>query len=560
MKPLADWLSTLGTASLDIFWLPLLAWTALAFVIYLGLRCWRKGPALVQYHAHLALLLALPLSALLAPLLSPMSPLAMTDLVYFPEDQPIPDYSIMATEISGLPLLPEEELPLADAVPVLAVEEASPFNISWSQVLGFLTVAALGLSAFLLARMAYLTWGLYTFQRTLSPVQEPRVYRMLDALTQEMNIPGRIALRTADSHTTPMTFGWRRPVIVLPSSLLTDEVALRMTLIHELIHIRRHDYAVSWVVRLTCCLFAIHPGVWLLQRRIEQFREISCDAEAVAGDQVNVRQYVELLLRFSPLTDLAGPTALRMVELDSTLKQRIHAMKEKMRFTSSTRRFSIPLALGLLLIPTLFAACISKTNSETVHVTSDAVLAEDVAQEIEAEELLMEELEMLALREQELALRQQELNLIGEEMALRERVIKEQKFRAEDGPTEVVQAAAEAEAMYREALALRQQQADLELLDRSRVREGAHLKREFQRLEIEMEYLKREVRSASETLGALMNQYEVKRDKSMEGEIDLTRQRYNLLRGLYSQRLEQYELLKMQLFTQKALGKTGQVE
>ena len=57
MTLIADWLQALGGAGLDLFWRPLLAWTLVFLPLYGALRLWRSAPALVQYHAHLALLL-----------------------------------------------------------------------------------------------------------------------------------------------------------------------------------------------------------------------------------------------------------------------------------------------------------------------------------------------------------------------------------------------------------------------------------------------------------------------------------------------------------------------
>ena len=59
MTLIADWLQALGGAGLDMFWRPLLAWTLVFLPLYGALRLWRSAPALVQYHAHLALLLAM---------------------------------------------------------------------------------------------------------------------------------------------------------------------------------------------------------------------------------------------------------------------------------------------------------------------------------------------------------------------------------------------------------------------------------------------------------------------------------------------------------------------
>ena len=55
MTLLADWLQTLGTATLGALWAPLLAWTALAFAAMSLLRLWRSAHTLVHYTTRTAL-------------------------------------------------------------------------------------------------------------------------------------------------------------------------------------------------------------------------------------------------------------------------------------------------------------------------------------------------------------------------------------------------------------------------------------------------------------------------------------------------------------------------
>ncbi|MCH8962444.1 MAG: M56 family metallopeptidase, partial [Bacteroidetes bacterium] len=388
MTLIADWLHMLGGAGLDVFWRPLLAWTLVFLPLYGALRLWRGAPALVQYHAHLALLLALPLSLALAPLVS----------------WPAPEAAVFVDDVFPLPSLERDAVAAPEGGPVVAPAQGLVWGLAhW---IGVLTLFAAGCAAFLLIRMLYLAYALRGFRRRLVPVEDPRTHRLLRALTEEMGVRDDVALLATPDDTTPMTFGWRRPVIVLPAALLDDEPALRLTLLHELIHIRRRDYAVSWVVRLVSGLFAIHPGVWLLHRRIDQYREISCDAETLGQTTEGAGAYARLLVRFSPLYDLAGPAALRMAKLDSTLKKRITAMHHTLRFTSSLRlrRWSLPLAALLLLIPALLAACATEnTTTETVIVTAAPEDAEhqkfvhgeqlELAQQITDELTWREELE-----------------------------------------------------------------------------------------------------------------------------------------------------------------------
>ncbi len=463
---LADWLQTLGAAGLDGFWRPVLAWTLVCLPLYAGLRLWRSAPPLVQYHAYLALLLALPLSLALAPFVS--WPALAPDVAVFADDVPAP-----------LPLVEAVPAP-TDAAPVVAT--APPPVATWGMAhwIGLLTLLAAGTAAWLLLRTAYLAYGLRRFRRRLVPVEDEWAHRLFGTLAGQVGVREAVALYRAPDETTPMTFGWRRPVIVVPTTMLDDEPALRLTLRHELIHVRRRDYAVSWVVRLVGALAAIHPGVWLLRRRIDQYREISCDAETLAGAPGLARRYARLLLHFSPLTDLAGPAALRMVELDSTLKKRINAMQKAVRFPVSARlrRWSLPLAAALLLIPALLAACATENKSETVIVTAE----NEEANEFIAQE---EQLREAEFRYREVLEEYMELEAPGdvaqEELAEQERALARQKI--------------ELEKLAREQYLMVQAQ--------EKALQEAYEGQKLKRLELQMTYLQGKIKEVAKQLDKL---------------------------------------------------------
>jgi len=517
MNPMADWLHLLGASSFDVFWRPLLVWTLVCLPLYAALRLWRGAPSLVQYHAHLALLLALPLSLALAPFASWLIP--------------TPEAVTFAGDLLDLPLPAVEPIPV-EVSPDAVAPSAEALGFGWGVThwIGVLTVLAAGCAVLLLIRLAYLTYGLRRFRRRLSPVDAASVRSLCDGLAREMGVRVPVALYSTQDETTPMTFGWQRPVIVLPEALLGDAPALRLTLLHELVHVRRRDYVVGWVVRIVHGLFAVHPGVWVLRRRIDQYREISCDAETLAGGQVKAGQYARLLVRFSPLTDVAGPAALRMVEFDSTLKKRITAMHNLTQAASSLRlrRWSLPLAGLLLLIPALFIACATEnTTSETVIVAAESA---DAVEEVELADATEEaehrfgvmvrqrsQEEELAQRRHELALRQQEMALHEMELRLKESV-ERQKMQELD-----------------------------------RVHEQRFAAQELKRFAVQMEYLKEEIKKGKRALDDPAQRKELVE----RGEFDLTTQRLQLLNALYMQRLEQYETMKMQQFTEEALRKSA---
>ena len=81
----------------------------------------------------------------------------------------------------------------------------------------------------------------------------------------------------------PAAIGWWRPAILIPAGLLTGlpPAQLDALLLHELAHLRRHDWLVEIAVSLIEGLLFFHPAVWWLGGRLRQAREQCCDSQAV---------------------------------------------------------------------------------------------------------------------------------------------------------------------------------------------------------------------------------------------------------------------------------------
>ena len=115
-----------------------------------------------------------------------------------------------------------------------------------------------------------------------SPATVAAVERFRE-LTLQMRIPKTVRLLESMQIDVPITFGWLKPVVLMPPSLLTglspDE--LDAVLAHELADIRRCDYLVNLIQTFSETLLFFHPVVWMLSRRIRIEREYCCDDEAV---------------------------------------------------------------------------------------------------------------------------------------------------------------------------------------------------------------------------------------------------------------------------------------
>lgn len=105
-----------------------------------------------------------------------------------------------------------------------------------------------------------------------------------DHLAMRFGLTRTIRLVLSSRINTPMVVGWLRPMLLVPVGILTamDPVGLEALLIHELAHIRRHDYFVNVLQCLVEILLFYHPAVWWISRRVRVERELCCDDEAVA--------------------------------------------------------------------------------------------------------------------------------------------------------------------------------------------------------------------------------------------------------------------------------------
>ncbi|WP_114326934.1 M56 family metallopeptidase [Candidatus Colwellia aromaticivorans] len=88
----------------------------------------------------------------------------------------------------------------------------------------------------------------------------------------------------------PMAIGWLKPVVLLPASMVSglSTPQLEMLLLHELAHIRRHDYLVNFFQTLVEILLFFHPAVHWVSKQMRNEREYCSDDIAVqhCGDAV----------------------------------------------------------------------------------------------------------------------------------------------------------------------------------------------------------------------------------------------------------------------------------
>lgn len=104
----------------------------------------------------------------------------------------------------------------------------------------------------------------------------------------------------SDTVDTPMVFGVFRPKIIIPPKLNKQSKELEYVLLHEQIHIRRHDNLFRLLGIITACIHWFNPLVWVFLKLFLKDMELTCDLKAVKHFSKDERKdYARVLVNLS---------------------------------------------------------------------------------------------------------------------------------------------------------------------------------------------------------------------------------------------------------------------
>ncbi|MGA2267481.1 MAG: M56 family metallopeptidase [Bryobacteraceae bacterium] len=199
------------------------------------------------------------------------------------------------------------------------------------------------LAAGALARLGWLAagfWRLRQYRRHSRPL-EPASSWSVEA---DLRISGDVA--------SPVTFGVRRPVVLLPARFPELGAPMQEAILcHEILHVRRRDWLFMVMEELVRAVFWFHPAIWWLLGEIGLAREQAVDRQVI--DLTKSREeYVDALLAIAgarPRLDLAlAPLFLRKRHL----KQRVISVLKEVRMSRTRLISALAAGLGILV-----AAC-----------------------------------------------------------------------------------------------------------------------------------------------------------------------------------------------------------
>ena len=163
---------------------------------------------------------------------------------------------------------------------------------------------------------------------------------------------GRSRLLVLAGVTSPATFGWIRPTILLPDTCLEqDRSDLEDILRHELHHVRRLDFVWNGIAIACRALLFFHPAAWYAVHRMQFDRELACDLAAVSDSPNRRAKYAECLIHFARLNSSPNPTnwGIDFAASSEHLKARVHSILAETK-KSSAWLIGSRVACGLALL------------------------------------------------------------------------------------------------------------------------------------------------------------------------------------------------------------------
>ena len=143
-------------------------------------------------------------------------------------------------------------------------------------------------------------------------------------VSYRMGIHKQVYIWVSEFVSSPVTIGFLKPVILVPLAAMNRLSTQQMeaVLLHELSHIRRHDYLINLIINFIQAILYFNPFVKAFVKIVEREREKSCD-EMVLQFQYDSYDYATALLTLEKTHHEYKPLALGVAGKKNDLLQRV---------------------------------------------------------------------------------------------------------------------------------------------------------------------------------------------------------------------------------------------
>lgn len=148
---------------------------------------------------------------------------------------------------------------------------------------------------------------------------------------------------------SPVVVGFLKPVVLVPVGMLTglSSEQIETIFIHELAHVRRHDYIINVIQSFIEAIYFFNPFVWSISNLIRREREYCCD-DMVVKNYGSALAYARALTQLEEVRLTKSAFALALAENKNQLLNRIKRIMENSAKNYSGREKMIPAVLAVI--------------------------------------------------------------------------------------------------------------------------------------------------------------------------------------------------------------------
>ncbi len=266
------------------------------------------------------------------------------------------------------------------------ISMASCFVISGNESFQISTAAITGINIFIAdnAALLFLIWLIVICTKLLSLtfswvtfkdkllhglIKTDAAHRaFLQLKCYEFSLSKKISIWYSKEINVPLTFGFFKPIILLPFSLYNNISAeeTEAIIVHELCHIKNKDYLLNIALLLLEIFYFFNPFIKIITGKIKLEREKACDVEVIQ-QQYNPVLYAELLIKL-----VKQKHKKQYFEMAATNAFHGSSLFSRIRFFSDHQNFSFQRHGWMKIMPVMTTGLIVLITAVTLQNSSSS--------------------------------------------------------------------------------------------------------------------------------------------------------------------------------------------
>ncbi len=242
----------------------------------------------------------------------------------------------------------------------------------WVEIIPWLGVLWLAGLLFVLLRAG----GSYLYLSRLKSgamnLGDAEIIRLFNQLKEDFEIKAEVLLRESSKVSSPMVYGYFKPIILFPLGLIQglsmDEV--EVILLHELAHLKRNDFLINIVINGLRAIYFYHPVFWWLQSQLDNEREFAAD-EMVMAKRENGLTLVRALTKAQEFSMLSPSIGFAGSSKHQLLKRVNRIMKKQQKPNWTGLLLPCAILLSVFLLSSQSDSKKQEAESESVVNQSD---------------------------------------------------------------------------------------------------------------------------------------------------------------------------------------------